>query len=171
MLFRSVKGGEGGYEDYFGDAIITGITSFRVVTIGSTAGLSGASIASTDYYVSQLPKSSIVDFTFSEKNTTEQSLQVHFIDEAFAAMDVPDSASGTPGSRNDVPRNSLFPWRSHCNYSVSTTHPKAIANQPAAEKYGSQTSSRTYSGYHTSWQTGCSPDTKKRRRHGFILGF
>ena len=95
-----VKGGEGGYEDYFGDAIITGITSFRVVTIGSTAGLSGASIASTDYYVSQLPKSSIVDFTFSEKNTTEQSLQVHFIDEAFAAMDVPDSASGTPGSRN-----------------------------------------------------------------------
>ena len=61
---------------------------------------SGASIASTDYYVSQLPKSSIVDFTFSEKNTTEQSLQVHFVDEAFAAMDVPDSASGTPGSRN-----------------------------------------------------------------------
>ena len=95
-----VKGGEGGYEDYFGDAIITGITSFRVVTIGSTAGLSGASIASTDYYVSQLPKSSIVDFTFSEKNTTEQSLHVHFIDEAFAAMDVPASASGTPGSRN-----------------------------------------------------------------------
>ena len=95
-----VKGGEGGYEDYFGDAIITGITSFRVVTIGSTAGLSGASIASTDYYVSQLPKSSIVDFTFSEKNTTEQSLHVHFVDEAFAAMDVPDSASGTPGSRN-----------------------------------------------------------------------
>lgn len=95
-----VKGGEGGFEDYFGDAIITGITSFRVVTIGSTAGLSGASIASTDYYVSQLPKSSIVDFTFSEKNTTEQSLQIHEITESFAAMDVPDSASGTPGSRN-----------------------------------------------------------------------
>lgn len=95
-----VKGGEGGFEDYFGDAIITGITSFRVVTIGSTAGLSGASIASTDYYVSQLPKSSIVDFTFSEKNTTEQSLHIHEITESFAAMDVPDSASGTPGSRN-----------------------------------------------------------------------
>ena len=96
-----VKGGEGGYEDYFGDAIITGITSFRVVTIGSTAGLSGASIASTDYYVSQLPKSSIVDFTFSEKNTTEQSLQVHFIDEAFAAMSTPTGlVTGELGSRN-----------------------------------------------------------------------
>ena len=95
-----VKGGEGGYEDYFGDAIITGITSFRVVTIGNTSGLSGASIASTDYYVSQLPKSSIVDFTFSEKNTTEQSLHVHLVDEAFAAIDVQASASGTPGSRN-----------------------------------------------------------------------
>ena len=96
-----VKGGEGGYEDYFGDAIITGITSFRVVTIGNTSGLSGASIASTDYYVSQLPKSSIVDFTFSEKNTTEQSLQVHFIDEAFAAMSTPTGlVTGELGSKN-----------------------------------------------------------------------
>ncbi|BCU96392.1 MAG: hypothetical protein CM15mV12_1520 [uncultured marine virus] len=63
--------------------------------------LSGASIASTDYYVSQLPKSSIVDFTFSEKNTTEQSLQVHFIDEAFAAMSTPTGlVTGELGSRN-----------------------------------------------------------------------
>ena len=96
-----VKGGEGGFEDYFGDAVITGITSFRVVTIGSTAGLSGASIASTDYYVSQLPKNIITSvYDFSEKNTTEQSLHTHLVDVAFAAMDVPASASGTPGSRN-----------------------------------------------------------------------
>ena len=97
-----VKGGEGGYEDYFGDAVITGITSFRVVTIGSTAGLSGASIASTDYYVSQLPKNTITSvYDFSEKNTTEQSLQVHFIDEAFAAMSTPTGlVTGELGSKN-----------------------------------------------------------------------
>ena len=97
-----VKGGEGGYEDYFGDAVITGITSFRVVTIGSTAGLSGASIASTDYYVSQLPKNTITSvYDFSEKNTTEQSLQTHFVDEAFAAMSTPTGlVTGELGSKN-----------------------------------------------------------------------
>ena len=97
-----IKGGEGGYEDYFGDAVITGITSFRVVTIGSTAGLSGASIASTDYYVSQLPKNTITSvYDFSEKNTTEQSLQTHFVDEAFAAMSTPTGlVTGELGSKN-----------------------------------------------------------------------
>ena len=97
-----VKGGEGGYEDYFGDAVITGITSFRVVTIGSTAGLSGASIASTDYYVSQLPKNTITSvYDFSEKNTTEQSLQPHFVDVSFAAMSTPTGlVTGELGSKN-----------------------------------------------------------------------
>tara|TARA_Y100000114_G_C11578614_1_gene239939 strand:+ start:28 stop:567 length:540 start_codon:yes stop_codon:yes gene_type:complete len=55
---------------YFGDAVITGITSARVLTIGSTAGLSGASIASTSFFVSELPKSSVLDSTYSERSTT-----------------------------------------------------------------------------------------------------
>jgi hypothetical protein len=55
---------------YFGDAVITGITSERVLTIGSTAGLSGAAIASTDFFVSELPKSSVLDSTYSERSTT-----------------------------------------------------------------------------------------------------
>ena len=60
--------GSGG--TYFGDAVITGITSERVLTIGSTAGLSGAAIASTDFFVSELPKYTVLDSTYSEKSTT-----------------------------------------------------------------------------------------------------
>ena len=55
---------------YFGDAVITGITSERVLTIGSTAGLSGAAIASTDFFVSELPKYTVLDSTYSETSTT-----------------------------------------------------------------------------------------------------
>tara|TARA_B100000214_G_scaffold345891_1_gene296131 strand:- start:458 stop:1009 length:552 start_codon:yes stop_codon:yes gene_type:complete len=55
---------------YFGDAVITGITSARVLTIGSTAGLSGAAIASTDFFVSELPKYTVLDSTYSETSTT-----------------------------------------------------------------------------------------------------
>ena len=60
--------GSGG--TYFGDAVITGITSERVLTIGSTAGLSGAAIASTDFFVSELPKYTVLDSTYSETSTT-----------------------------------------------------------------------------------------------------
>ena len=55
---------------YFGDAVITGITSERTLTIGSTAGLSGAAIASTDFFVSELPKYTVLDSTYSETSTT-----------------------------------------------------------------------------------------------------
>lgn len=51
---------------YFGDATIVSIASTIQLTIGSTMGLSGAAIASTDYQISQLPKSSVLDVTFSE---------------------------------------------------------------------------------------------------------
>ena len=51
---------------YFGDAVITGITSETVLTIGSTAGLSGAAIASTDFTVTECPKYTVLDSKFSE---------------------------------------------------------------------------------------------------------
>jgi len=51
---------------YFGDAVIVGIASTTQLTIGSTAGLSGASIASTTFTVSQLPKYTILDSKYSE---------------------------------------------------------------------------------------------------------
>lgn len=51
---------------YFGDAVIVGIASTTQLTIGSTAGLSGAAIASTSFNVSQLPKYTILDSKYSE---------------------------------------------------------------------------------------------------------
>jgi hypothetical protein len=56
--------GDGG--TYFGDAVIVGIASTTVCTIGSTAGLSGAAIAATSFTVSQLPKYTILDSKYSE---------------------------------------------------------------------------------------------------------
>ena len=54
--------------DYFGDAVITTITDARNLSIGSTAGLSGAAISGSDFTVSQLPKFTITDGSFSEAN-------------------------------------------------------------------------------------------------------
>ena len=59
--------GSGG--TYFGDAVITGITSARVLTIGSTAGLSGVAIANTRFYVSQLPSYTTTDSSYSERTS------------------------------------------------------------------------------------------------------
>jgi len=58
-----IRGGGG---TYFGDAVIVGIASTTSLTIGSTAGLSGAAIASTDFYVSELPIYTVGDSTYSE---------------------------------------------------------------------------------------------------------
>ena len=58
---------------YFGDAVIIGITSETLLTIGSTAGLSGASIASTDFQVSELPKYTVVDSNYSQTNTDKDT--------------------------------------------------------------------------------------------------
>ena len=51
---------------YFGDAVIVGIASTTQLTIGSTAGLSGAAIASTSFTVTQCPKYTVLDSKFSE---------------------------------------------------------------------------------------------------------
>jgi hypothetical protein len=51
---------------YFGDAVIVGIANTVQLTIGSTAGLSGASIAGTDFSISQLPKYTVLDSHYSE---------------------------------------------------------------------------------------------------------
>jgi len=54
---------------YFGDAAIVGIASTTVLTIGSTAGLSGAAIAATSFLVSELPQYTTTDPAFSERNS------------------------------------------------------------------------------------------------------
>lgn len=54
---------------YYGDAVIISIASTTSLTIGSTIGLSGVAIAATTFQVSELPKSSILDDSFSETHT------------------------------------------------------------------------------------------------------
>jgi len=67
-------GVRGGVGTYYGDAVITGITSDRVLTIDTTDGLSATSIAATSYYVSTLPKSSVLDSVYQEGRSDADSL-------------------------------------------------------------------------------------------------
>ena len=53
---------------YYGDAVIKSIASNTSLTIGSTAGLSGAAISASDFTITQLPKYTITDSSFSEAN-------------------------------------------------------------------------------------------------------
>ena len=61
-----VKGGT-----YFGDAVIMSVESTSSCTIGSTAGLSGAAISGVEFGTSQLPKSSILDSSYSMKGSQD----------------------------------------------------------------------------------------------------
>jgi len=58
---------------YFGSAVVVSVASTVSLTIGSTANLSGASIASTDFQVSQCPKSILFDSTYSESQALNNS--------------------------------------------------------------------------------------------------
>ena len=55
---------------FFGDAVISTIDSTTVCYIASTDGLSGAAIAGTSYYVSELPIYSVDDHVWSEKHSS-----------------------------------------------------------------------------------------------------
>jgi hypothetical protein len=67
-------GYRGGGGTYFGDAVIVGIASTTQLTIGSTAGLSNAAIAGTSFYISELPKYTTLDSSFSNFNDADESL-------------------------------------------------------------------------------------------------
>ena len=99
IIRLGVKGGEGGYGDYFGDATIVAVASSECISIADTSSLLNVAIASTDYYISELPKFTTQDGRWSEANTAEPSLETHLYDTAYAAMALPTLA-GEPGSRN-----------------------------------------------------------------------
>ena len=65
-----IRGAAGAGTTYFGDAVIVGITSARQLTIGSTAGLTGGAIGSTDFYISELPSYTVNDHEWSNKHDT-----------------------------------------------------------------------------------------------------
>ena len=56
---------------YFGDAVVSGITSFTVCSIAHTGNLSGAAIAATTYQVSQAPKFAVKNYAFSEAEAAD----------------------------------------------------------------------------------------------------
>ena len=56
---------------YFGDAVVVSIASTESLTIGSTAGLSGAAIAATSFSVSQKPKFTTWDPAYSKRSTLD----------------------------------------------------------------------------------------------------
>ena len=70
---------------YYGDAVISGITSATLLTIGSTAGLSGAAIASTDFTVSECPVYTVTDSVFSEASYGTEDSFVYGVAAAGAA--------------------------------------------------------------------------------------
>ena len=60
---------------YFGDATIVAIASTVSLTIASTDGLSGAAIANTSYWVSELPQYTTLNPRFSEDSTFNDGAQ------------------------------------------------------------------------------------------------
>ena len=63
---------------YFGDAVIVSIANTQSLTIGSTAGLDGAAISGVQFEISELPKSSVLDQSYSENIALDESLKVVF---------------------------------------------------------------------------------------------
>mgnify|MGYP003312423793 CR=1 FL=1 len=53
---------------YFGDAVVKSIASTTSLTIASTTGLSGAAIAATTFYVTQLPKYTVDNSKYSQNS-------------------------------------------------------------------------------------------------------
>ena len=67
-------GSRGGVGTYYGDAVSTAVASDTSLTIDTTDGLSATSIAGTSYYISELPKSSVLDSVYQEGRSDADSL-------------------------------------------------------------------------------------------------
>jgi hypothetical protein len=52
-----------------GNAVIVGIASTTQLSIASTMGLSGVAIAATTFWISELPKYTVLDYRWSENRT------------------------------------------------------------------------------------------------------
>ena len=62
---------------FYGSAVVASIASTTSLTIGSTAGLSGAAIAATTYTVSQSPTFVVDDPHYSERNRSTYDSHVY----------------------------------------------------------------------------------------------
>jgi hypothetical protein len=66
-----IRGGGG---TYYGDAVIVGIASTTQLTVNSNSGLNTTSIASTDFYVSELPIYTVADSSYSTAKDSSRTL-------------------------------------------------------------------------------------------------
>jgi hypothetical protein len=80
ILRFGVRGGT-----YFGDAVISGITSALVCSIASTAGLSGSAISGVQYYASELPLYTGDDVTYSKSTSGTNDKLVYGISTSVVA--------------------------------------------------------------------------------------
>ena len=60
---------------YVGDAVIVGITSATLLSIASTAGLSGAAISGLAFDISELPKYTVIDSNYTQYNVQSNSAE------------------------------------------------------------------------------------------------
>ena len=91
-------GARGSGGTYFGDAVIVGIASTTSITIGSTAGLTGGAISGAQYKLSELPSSTIGDFSYSEKNTDYDKIVYGISNNTSDTFDGASSAYRTSGA-------------------------------------------------------------------------
>jgi hypothetical protein len=68
-----------------GNAVIVGIASTTQLSIASTAGLSGVAIAATTFFISELPKYTVLDSRWSEINTDYEPHIYGVADDGLAA--------------------------------------------------------------------------------------
>ena len=68
-----------------GNAVIVGIASTTQLSIASTAGLSGVALAATTFFISELPKYTVLDSRWSEINTNYEPHIYGVADDGLAA--------------------------------------------------------------------------------------
>ena len=90
-----IEFGDNSAGTWVGSAVIIGIASATNLTIGSTAGLSGAAISGLAYHVSQSPKYTIEDSSFSATQSAAAGINtLGFIGTASTAVGIGTSAFG-----------------------------------------------------------------------------
>ncbi len=77
---------------YFGDAVVKSIASTTSLTIASTTGLSGAAIAGTTFYATQLPKYTVDNSTYSQNSNITSGDNI-----VYGISDTESSTVGTTG--------------------------------------------------------------------------
>ena len=86
---------------YMGDAVVVSIAGTTSLTIGSTMGLDGVAIARTTFTVTQAPKSTVLDRSFSEDDNINDG-SPNIVNELIKTADSATATTGVGASIIDV---------------------------------------------------------------------